>query len=85
MRAKVTLAFPGRPDDEIMTRTIGEGEIVEGDLAVVAVREGWAKPQKGENAAAEETSAERDPLDHDGDGRKGGSLPRRKNARQRGK
>lgn len=46
MKAKVTTAFPGRPDNEIRTRTIAEGEIIEGDLAEVAVREKWATEVK---------------------------------------
>lgn len=43
MKAKVTWAFPGRPDDEAMPRTIHQNEIIEGDLAAVAVKEGWAR------------------------------------------
>lgn len=42
MKAKVTKAFPGRPDDEVMTRTIQENEIIDGDLADVAVANKWA-------------------------------------------
>lgn len=43
MKAKVTKAFDGRPDNEPLARTIGVGEEVEGDLAAVAVRDGNAK------------------------------------------
>lgn len=43
MKAKVVKAFPGRPDNEIRTRTIEEGEVISGDLAQVAVREEWAE------------------------------------------
>jgi hypothetical protein len=43
MQAKVTKEFRGRPDGEPLVRTIGVDEIIEGDLAVVAVREKWAK------------------------------------------
>lgn len=43
MKAKVKQAFPGRPDNEVRTRTIEAGEIIEGDLATVAVREKWAE------------------------------------------
>lgn len=43
MEARVTRAFMGRPDAEIATRTIAAGEIIKGDLAAVAVREGWAE------------------------------------------
>lgn len=43
MKAKVVKAFPGRPDHEALTRTIEVDEIIEGELAGVAVRENWAK------------------------------------------
>lgn len=46
MKAKVTTAFPGRPDDEVLTRTIAEGEEIEGDLARVACENKWAKEIK---------------------------------------
>lgn len=46
MKANVTKAFPGRPDQEALTRTIAEGEVIFGELAVVAVREGWAEEIK---------------------------------------
>ncbi|WP_353641327.1 hypothetical protein [Mesorhizobium sp. WSM2239] len=42
MKAKVTKSFPGRPDREILSRIIEVGEVIEGDLAAVAVREKWA-------------------------------------------
>lgn len=43
MRAKVTKEFTGRPDSEALPRTIAVGETITGDLAKVAVREGWAE------------------------------------------
>lgn len=43
MKAKVTTPFPGRPDGEGDVRELPEGEIITGDLAAVAVREGWAE------------------------------------------
>ena len=43
MKAKVTRAFPGKPDDEVLSRAIAVGEEILGDLALVAVREGWAE------------------------------------------
>ncbi|KPF47074.1 hypothetical protein [Rhizobium sp. AAP43] len=43
MEAKVTKSFPGRPDDEVMTRQFEVGDIVKGDLARVAVENGWAE------------------------------------------
>lgn len=51
MKAKVTKAFPGRPDKEAQTRRIEVGETITGDLASVAVGQGWAenceaKPKK---------------------------------------
>lgn len=42
MRAKVTTSFSGKPDEEFLARTIAVDEIIEGDLAGVAVNEGWA-------------------------------------------
>jgi hypothetical protein len=49
MKAIVTTAFPGVPDGESMTRRIEVGEQIVGDLASVAVREGWAlKIEAGE-------------------------------------
>jgi hypothetical protein len=43
MRAYVTEDFPGRPDDEPQVRTIKKEEVISGDLAEIAVREGYAK------------------------------------------
>jgi len=51
MRAKVTTAFPGRPDREVKTRTIEVGEIIDGELAEVAVREKWAEEVQDEQPA----------------------------------
>ena len=42
MKATVIKEFQGRPDGEAMTRTIKVGEILDGDLAAVAVAEKWA-------------------------------------------
>lgn len=51
MRAKVTSEFPGRPDNEVLTRLIAKDEVIYGDLATVAVREGWAeKEQEGDSS-----------------------------------
>lgn len=44
--AKVIKQFDGRPDKEHHVRTFYPGDVVEGDLAVVAVREGWAEVEK---------------------------------------
>ena len=42
MKAKVTHEFRGCRDGDPIVRTIAVGDIVEGDLAAVAVREKWA-------------------------------------------
>lgn len=42
MQAKVITSFSGKPDDEILARTIVVDEIITGDLAAVAVGLGWA-------------------------------------------
>lgn len=52
--AKVVEAFFGVPDGEVYPREFAEGDLVHGDLAAVAVKEGWAKPLKPGKAAAEE-------------------------------
>lgn len=43
MKATVTQQFPGRPDNEVMTRQIEVGEEITGSLAEVAVSQGWAE------------------------------------------
>lgn len=53
MRAKVTTEFPGRPDREVKTRTIKVGEIIDGELAEVAVREKWAEEVQAEQPTDE--------------------------------
>ncbi len=63
MKAKVLKAFPGRPDNEVMTRTVDVGEIIDGELTVVALREKWAQPYRdpaeieADKKAAEEAEA----------------------------
>lgn len=42
MRAKVRVAFIGKPDGAVYGRPIPAGEVIEGDLAEVAVRDGFA-------------------------------------------
>ncbi len=59
MKAKVVKKFDGKPDKEIYPRTFNEGDIVEGDLARVAVAQKWAvevvaKPEKVEKPAKAE-------------------------------
>lgn len=60
MKAVVVEAFPGRPDHEVMTRCINVGETITGDLARVAVREGWAEVKEVED---EDRREEGDGLD----------------------
>lgn len=48
MQAKVTTAFKGRPDKENAVRRIEVGELLDGDLAMVAVDNGWAVEDDGE-------------------------------------
>lgn len=59
MFAKVTTEFPGKPDNEILSRTIAVGETISGELAVIAVREKWAAevPPSGSTAPKLELSA----------------------------
>lgn len=45
MKAMVQKSFAGAPDGELHPRTFAVGDIITGELAVVAVREGWAVEQ----------------------------------------
>lgn len=49
-KAKVTKEFDGKPDDEIVSRTIAVGEVIDGDLAKVAIEQKWASPVGGKSA-----------------------------------
>lgn len=69
-KAKVTKAFPGRPDDETKVREIEPGEFISGELASVAVREGWAE-EVGEDHAENEASEHVEPAKGPRHGRKG--------------
>jgi hypothetical protein len=51
MKATVIKEFPGRPDREVLARTIKAGEVIDGELAAVAVRAGWAEEMKAEEPA----------------------------------
>ena len=52
--AKVTRRFPGVRDGETVTRWFEVGEEVDGDLARVAVANGWAEePRAAETKAPE--------------------------------
>lgn len=57
MAARVTRAFMGRPDKEIVTRMIAVDEIIEGDLAAVAIREGWATDAEQDGSEQPEAPA----------------------------
>ncbi|MGM4909127.1 Rho termination factor N-terminal domain-containing protein [Rhizobium sp. 768_B6_N1_8] len=48
MRAKVLTRFPGATDDNPVTRYIEAGEVISGDLAKVAVDNGWAEKVEGD-------------------------------------
>jgi len=48
MKAKVTKEFNGRPDNEALTQPFKVGDIVEGDLARVAIDNKWAEEYKEE-------------------------------------
>lgn len=50
MQAIVTKEFSGRPDSEPLARTVKVGEALDGDLAAVALREGWAELAEPEPA-----------------------------------
>ena len=54
MKAVVTHAFPGRPDDEPLSRTIEVGETLAGDLASVAISLGCAEAIEEEQPEPEE-------------------------------
>lgn len=71
MKAKVTKPFAGRPDGEAATRTIAKDEVIEGELATVAVDQGWAKAIDDRAAAKAEAEADRKAKKR-GDGGEGG-------------
>ncbi|MEI3850048.1 MULTISPECIES: hypothetical protein [unclassified Ensifer] len=52
MLAKVKVAFPGVPDGLVHPRNFEVGDTVEGDLAAVAVAEGWAEAEEGDDNGA---------------------------------
>lgn len=57
MFARVTTAFSGKPDGEVLARQVAAGEVISGDLAAVAVRAGWAK-EVPPNSKADDDAAE---------------------------
>lgn len=50
MRVVVTQEFLGKPDGQVYGRPILVGEVLTGDLAELALREGWAEEQEAEQA-----------------------------------
>lgn len=46
--AKVIAAFAGVPDGEVYPKEFAPGDEIHGDLAAVAVREGWAEETEAE-------------------------------------
>ena len=77
MKAIVTNQFPGRPDNEVMTRQIEVGEEIAGSLAEVAVSEGWAKEvgAGARKSSAKKSKAAKSDSDKDGED-KAGSDPK---------
>jgi hypothetical protein len=49
--AKVTRAFTGVPDGQIYPVEFAVGDTVEGDLALIAIIEGWATDEKSSKPA----------------------------------
>ena len=66
MRAKVTTAFSGAPDNEIYPKRFEVGSEVAGELARVAVKEKWAEPVKDKAPAPEQKPAEEGKAKGDG-------------------
>jgi hypothetical protein len=50
MKAKVTKEFRGCPDGEVHPCDFAKGDVISGDLAAVAVAEGWATKDGGKAA-----------------------------------
>lgn len=53
MEANVKQAFPGRPDNASQVREIAVGEKITGDLARVAIEQGWADEVRAEPSEPE--------------------------------
>ena len=48
MAVFATVAFHGVPDGMVYPRAFAEGDEVTGELAAVAIREGWAEEREGD-------------------------------------
>ena len=72
MQAKVTVAFSGVPDGEVHPRKFEPGDTVDGELAGIALDQGWAEPIKGATrGAAPEPDPEPEDEQRGPHGRKG--------------
>lgn len=60
MQAKVVREFKGVPDGGMYPQVFRKGDLVDGDLARVAIREKWAKPVGG-SVTRKEVSGESAP------------------------
>jgi hypothetical protein len=60
-KAKIVKAFPGVEDGKVYPRMIEVGEVIEGDLARVAIEEKWGEPVT--DAAAAEAAAQESAAD----------------------
>ena len=74
MKATVTKAFSGAKDGEHHPTQFRPGDVVEGDLAEVAMKEGWAsdRPRGRRRSAAPEPA---EPPDDDEQAAPEGSAP----------
>lgn len=87
--AKVTKAFRGAPDDTRKVRKFEPGEKVTGELAIVAVTNGWAEYEGASRTTAAKTAAPenkvKDVTFREQDGRDNGerSQPKRRGGRPR--
>ena len=57
MQAKVTKPFKGAPDGTAQSVQFNPGDVIEGDLARVAVENGWARTKPKKKDTARPTSA----------------------------
>lgn len=81
MRATVTQSFVGRRDHLFETETLKVGDLIEGELAAVAVEQGWAKDEgkAGKTKAKSEKadSAQTDGQDQKPDGEQSGDTDKK--------
>lgn len=58
-KAKVTTAFPGVKDEEVYPTNFKVGDVVEGELAKVAVENKWAEPVSEKEAEKLKAAADK--------------------------